>query len=162
MGNLGSLFGYYILPPISDKFGVRKPFIWPSIIINVAFWILAFFSRNLIVAAICLFIGAFFNGWSVTGARSMLQESPGIAGLRSGTALGMMNTFSKASSAIFPMVFAGFVAMTGSAVVALSLVSLFAVLASVLVMLSKETGIGREAAKLKQQEKKAAKLNAIK
>ncbi len=106
MGSLGSMIGYAVLPAISDKVGRKKPFVWPAMIASAVLRTLAIQSGSFTAAGIALFFGAVMDGWAITGPRTMLQELPQIAGVRSGTAIGLLNTFSRAAAAFFPMLYA--------------------------------------------------------
>ena len=84
----------------------------------------------------------------------MLLETPGIAGLRAGTAVGLLVTMQRIGAAVFPMVFAAISAIT-SMTIGMCVVVGFAAVAAIIFLFTKETGIGREAAKKRQEEKKA-------
>jgi MFS-type transporter involved in bile tolerance (Atg22 family) len=94
-------------------------------------------SGNLLIAGIFLFLGAFLNGWSVTGPRTMLQELPQVAGVRSGTALGMLNTFSRAAAALFPLIFAALSSIVGKPQNALTIICCLAIVSSICMALVK-------------------------
>ena len=87
----------------------------------------------------------------------MLLETPGIAGLRAGTATGLMLMTQRIGAAVFPIVFAA-VATTTSMVVSLCVITGFAVVAAIFYLFTKETGMGREEAKRRKEEKKALKI----
>ncbi|NLW78664.1 MAG: MFS transporter [Ruminococcaceae bacterium] len=154
-GNLGSLIGYYFLPPIAEKVGLRKIFIWPSMIINALCLIIAFASGNIWIALIFFFVGYFFNGWSIPGPRSMLVESPGIAGMRAGTAYGVMLTLARLAAFGMPLLYSFINSLIGNMYISIMVIAAFAIVSAVFIMLAKETGMGREAAKKLQEEKKA-------
>lgn len=160
LGNLGSLVGYFVLPPIAEKFGVRKPFIWTSMVINAILLVIAFMSGNIYVCMVFFFVGFFFNGWSNTGARTMLMESPGIAGMRSGTAMGFMLTMARLAAFVFPVIFAAIAAAVGSEIIGIAVIAGFSVIAAIFILLSKETGMGKEAAQKMIAERKATRLAA--
>ena len=143
MGSLGSMIGYAVLPIISDKVGRKKPFIWPAMIVSVILRVWALQSGNLITAGAVLFFGALMDGWAITGPRTMLQELPQIAGVRSGTAIGILNTFSRAAAALFPMVYAYLSGVFSSHKSALSCVFLLMLISALLMSMVKETGIGK-------------------
>jgi len=156
MGNLGSLVGYYVLPPISEKFGLRKPFIIVGYVINVLFVVAAYMVGNIWFAMFGYFVGFFVNGWTMPGPRTMLQESPGVAGLRAGTAMGVLITVSRIGAMVVPLLFAAIAGVAGM-IVGISIVAGLCLFGAVFIGLAKETGIGREAANKLQEEKKAAK-----
>lgn len=138
MGSLGSMIGYAVLPVISDKVGRKKPFVWPAMIASVVLRILALQSGNLTAAGASLFFGALMDGWAVTGPRTMLQELPQIAGVRSGTAIGILNTFSRAAAALFPMIYAFLAGALSSHKNALSCVFALVLISAVLMSMVKE------------------------
>jgi len=140
MGSLGSMIGYAVLPMISDKFGRKKPFVWPSMIASVILRVWALQSGNLTMAGAVLFFGALMDGWAITGPRTMLQELPQIAGIRSGTALGILNTFSRAAAAGFPMIYALISDAVGSHRNALSVLFSFLIISAIMMSLVRETG----------------------
>jgi MFS family permease len=159
-GNFGSLIAYYVLPPISERLGVKKPFVWVSCVPSAIFIPIAVLSRQYWIAAICIFTTFFFNGWLIPGPKSMTLESPGVAGLRAGTAVGMLTFAQYLGGAVVPFAYAG-ISESYSGGTAMSVVCITGAVLSIAFMLQvKETGMGREAAEKLYQEKKAAKLAA--
>lgn len=154
LGNLGSMFGYFLLPSISEKFGVKKPFIWPSMVFYAVCIIIAYNSGHIPTAMVFFFVGAFFNGWCIPGPRSMLIESPGMGGMRTGVALGMMSTGNRAMAALLPILF-GFVATHWGMVAGGTVNASITFIAALFIILSKETGMGKEAAAKAIAERKA-------
>ena len=145
MGSLGSMIGYAVLPVISDKVGRKKPFVWPAMIASAVFRILALQSGNFAAAGAALFAGALMDGWAITGPRTMLQELPQIAGVRSGTAIGILNTFSRAAAALFPMIYALLAGLLASHKNALSCVFALVVISALLMSMVKEHNIKKKA-----------------
>jgi hypothetical protein len=134
---------------------VRKPFIWPSIIINVAFVRFWHFSLEIsLLQPFAYLSGRFLMAGQLQALGQCFRNHRVLPDLDPVTALWHDEYLLKSILSIIPNGIAGFVAMTGSAVVALSLVSLFAVLPRYWLCYLKKQDIGREAAKLKQQEKK--------
>lgn len=152
MGNLGSLFGYYILPPISEKVGLKKPFIWSSMIANAVIGLVGIMSNNILIYGICNFIAYFFNGWSVPGGRSMLMETPGVAGLRAGTAVGLLITMQRFGAALFPVLFAAVAAVTNM-ITSFSIIISMVFISAILYMFTKETGVNAKDKKKKEAVK---------
>ena len=159
LGNAGSLSGYFLLPSISEKYGVKKPFIWTSMLFYGLCLIIAYNSGHIPTAMVLFFVGSFFNGWCIPGPRSMLIESPGMGGMRAATALGLMSTGNRAVAAVLPMLFA-FVAGIGGVIMGATVNASLVIIAAFFIFISDETGMGREAAEKAIAERKARQMAA--
>jgi len=159
--NFASLFSYYAMPPISERLGVKKPFVMfaylPYAIVMPALVIVG----NPIFAVVCLMVTYLVNGWAMPGPRAILIETPGVAGLRAGTATGLLIFVMHIGGAVFPWIFTAVSELAGSISTGMIVICLLGgILCPVFMAFTKETGIGREAAKKVFAEKKAARMAA--
>lgn len=141
MANAGSLFGYLILPTIVEKFGLRKPFIGPAMLITVLFWTTALLSKNITVAMILIALGGFLNGISVPGPRTVLLEQREIGGLRAGTAIGFLIMCSNLAVTLLSTSFGFFTQVTNNYSLSLSIIIGLGIISVISMLTVKETGI---------------------
>jgi MFS family permease len=103
--SIGSLFGYWIVPPILDKIGYRKRTFIPAAIIGLLCLGLSLLTKNASIAIVLLLIGGFLNACSVVGPRTIMLEHPKVAGLKAGTASGVLITTNKLACVFYPILF---------------------------------------------------------
>jgi MFS family permease len=117
MVNVGSLVGYYTVTPLGDKVGYRKfciPFV-PFSLICFAFVLL---SGKPSIAIIFNLLGGLGDCLGIMCGRVLMLEHPTVAGVKAGTATGLLLTLSKGGGVVFPLIFTGVAGATGSVVTA--------------------------------------------
>jgi sugar phosphate permease len=140
--------------------GVKKPFTTLAFLPYAILVPIGILMQSPLIAVICLAFTYIFNGWSMPGPRAIMLETPGVAGIRAGTAIGLLILSMHLGGAVMPFIYtalAGHFSEPNAMVIVCIAGSLLCV--SIL-SLTKETGMGREAAEKLYQEKKAARLAA--
>lgn len=105
MSNVGSTIGYWVLPPIADKFGYRKRFMMPAVIWSCTLYALSPFTGNVLLSCIMINLAGFGNGFGLISARTLMMEHPDCAGIKAGTASGFLIELNKIGCVIFPIIF---------------------------------------------------------
>ncbi len=103
--SVGSTIGYAVCPMISQKVGLRKPFIMLAFLLSCGCEALALIVPfNYAVTGALIFVGGFMHGWAVTGPQGMLLESKEVGGINAGLAVSFWFVFGKLSAVVLPMV----------------------------------------------------------
>jgi MFS family permease len=103
--SIGSLFGYWIVPPILDKIGYRKRTFIPAAIAGLLCLGIPLLTKSAAIATVLLVIGGFLNACSNIGPRTIMLEHPAVAGIKAGTASGVLLTTNKLTCVFYPILF---------------------------------------------------------
>ncbi|MDR0571216.1 MAG: MFS transporter [Clostridiales Family XIII bacterium] len=103
--NAGSCFGYFLLPPLADRFGYRKRFVVPAVIWVCAFFAISPLTHSPLYSGMLNFVGSFANGLAVSGGRTLMLEHKDVAGIKAGTASGMLLTSNRLGCVALPLIF---------------------------------------------------------
>lgn len=107
--SIGSTIGYAVCPMISQKVGLRKPFIALAFLLSCGCEALALVVPfNVATTGALIFVGGFMHGWAVTGPQGMLLESKEVGGVNAGLAASFWFVFGKLSAVVLPMVNSSF------------------------------------------------------
>ncbi|MDR2156492.1 MAG: MFS transporter [Clostridiales Family XIII bacterium] len=101
--NVGSVFGYWILPPLAVKVGLRKIMSLPFVVFTCAVFAASLLTHNFMVAVVLNMLGGFSNGLGLMAGRILLLEHPDVAGVKAGTASGLLLTLNKLGCVFFPV-----------------------------------------------------------
>lgn len=138
----GSIFGYVICPIISDKVGLRKPFLGSAMLLSTVFQAIALFYPldSRVLTCVLITAAGFLHGWSVAGPSGLLLESKEVGGLNAGIAISFYFVFVKLSAVIFPMIYAALVNSGFSLEKALASVCLSGLIGGIFILCARETG----------------------
>ncbi len=141
------VIGSLIIPVVSDKVGIRKPFIIAGLIIAgcgvfLSLYLAAIYPANMLIWVIA-FISSLFSG-VVPLLPVIPLESPDIGSSLAGTAIGIMNTAGSLGGSVFPFILGivfKYISGPIQIIFAATICYLFAwCIAGVLVCFIKETG----------------------
>jgi MFS family permease len=140
-GNIGSAIGYFVLPILSDRIGLRKPVAVPATFITAFCWGYAYLSRNFTLACILYFIGGFCNGATIPAPRTMAMEQPEIGGIRTATVVGLIQTCQRVGILVLTLMIGGLMDLTGKLVLPMAINYMVMMsIAGLMLLLAKETG----------------------
>jgi MFS family permease len=153
--NVGSVVGYWTLPPLAAKVGFRKIMSLPFVAFTSAVFAISILTHNFMAAVILNMLGGFSNGLGLMAGRILLLEHPDVAGVKAGTASGLLLTLNKLGCVFFPMFFT---AVTASSGVYAAWVSMFVfgALGIVPLLFAQDTGPKAVAKRLAKQQGGAA------
>ena len=139
MSNIGSTIGYYVLPFIADKLGIRKPFAVCAQIWSLTLYALSPFTGNVLASCIMINLAGFGNGFGLIGGRTLMMEHPDCAGVKAGTAAGLLIEFNKIGCVVFPLIYAALFASFG---VQVAWTGMFAVgaVGTIIILFMQDTG----------------------
>lgn len=140
--SVGSTLGYWLCPIISQKVGLRKPFIALAFLLSCGCEALALvLPFNFMTAGLLIFIGGFMHGWAVTGPQGMLLESKEVGGINAGLAASFWFVFGKLSAVLLPMINSAFLTagMFDNAT-SLAVTTSIGIIGIVPILLARETG----------------------
>lgn len=103
--SFGSLVGYWVVPSIIDKIGYRKRVFIPAGIVGLALLGIPLLTKSPAIAMVLLPLGGFLNACSLLGPRSIMLEHPTVAGVKAGTASGVLLTTNKLACVFYPVFF---------------------------------------------------------
>ncbi len=90
-------------PSLSDRLGVRKPFVWPFLLLSsVGISLVAFFMGVPLIAVLILI--AVGVGVAIPLFRTIVLEMEGIGPLHTGSAMGLIFTLNRVGAFILPVV----------------------------------------------------------
>lgn len=90
-------------PSLSDRLGVRKPFVWPFLLLSsVGISLVAFFMGVPLIAVLILI--AVGVGVAIPLLRTIVLEMEGIGPLHTGSAMGLIFTLNRVGAFILPVV----------------------------------------------------------
>jgi MFS family permease len=149
--NIGSVVGFWTLPPLAAKVGLRKIMSLPFVVFTSAVFAISILTHNFIVAVIMNMLGGFANGLGLMGGRILLLEHPDVAGVKAGTASGLLLTLNKLGCVFFPVFFT---TVTASSGVYTAWVSMFVIGAAGIIPLlfTQDTGTKAVAKRLAKQQ----------
>jgi MFS family permease len=101
--NVGSVVGYWTLPPLAVKVGLRKIMSLPFVVFTCTVFAISLLTHNFIAAVILNMLGGFSNGLGLMAGRILLLEHPDVAGIKAGTASGLLLTLNKLGCVFFPI-----------------------------------------------------------
>lgn len=155
MSNVGSVFSYWILPIIISNTGWRKRFIIPCIIWGTTLYILSPYAAGVSIALSGAFICAAgaANGCTLIGGRTLMMEHRDTAGVKAGTAAGLLVELNKIGCVVCPLVLTTIFTATGNMHIAYITMIGMAYIGIIFIALAEDTG-------KKAQAKRAAKLAA--
>jgi len=90
-------------PSLSDRFGVRKPFVWPFLLLSSAGMSLVAFFMGVPLIAVLILI-AVGVGVAIPLLRTIVLEMEGIGPLHTGSAMGLIFTLNRVGAFILPVV----------------------------------------------------------
>jgi len=89
-------------PSLSDRFGVRKPFVWPFLLLSsVGMSLVAFFMGGSLIAVLILI--AVGVGVAIPLLRTIVLEMEDIGPLHTGSAMGLVFTLNRVGAFILPI-----------------------------------------------------------
>lgn len=153
MSNIGSTIGYWVLPPIADKFGFRKRFMIPAVLWSCCLYALSAYTGNIILSCVMINLAGFANGFGLIGARTLMMEHPDCAGIKAGTASGFLIELNKIGCVVFPLIFTTLFQSMGASTAWVGMFALGAC-GTIFLALTKETG--RKAREKEEAKQKAA------
>ena len=135
--NWASLAGMFVGPWLSDRFGLRKVFIWPFLLVNVAMigLIPVLWGWSLYLVWI---LSGLVAGMAMPLLRSITMELKEIGPLLSGSAFGGIFTFNRIGGFVIPWLMG--LVMTASAAIGVYFVAGLGVIPAALVLFLRETG----------------------
>ena len=135
--NWASLAGMFVGPWLSDRFGLRKIFIWPFLLVNVAMigLIPVLWGWSLYLVWI---LSGLVAGMALPLLRSITMELKEIGPLLSGSAFGGIFTFNRIGGFVIPWLMG--LVMTASAAIGVYFVAGLGVIPAALVLFLRETG----------------------
>ncbi|MDR2157490.1 MAG: MFS transporter [Clostridiales Family XIII bacterium] len=136
--SFGSLVGYWVVPSIINKIGYRKRLFVPAGVVGLVLLCIPLLTKNPTIAMILLACGGFLNAISLLGPRSIMLEHPTVAGIKAGTASGVLLTTNKLACVFYPVFFMAL--YSGGLVIAWICYFVLALIGVVFIMLSDETG----------------------
>lgn len=153
--SFGSTAGYLICPLISNKVGLRKPFIGTAMIISaLAQAVALFFPVNIVVTGALIVLGGFMHGWAVAGPQGFLLESEEVGGLNAGVAISANFVFSKLSAVLYPILYASLISKGSfSSTSSLATATAIGAIGGFFIFMARETG-PRAAARAVAKESK--------
>lgn len=90
-------------PSLSDRLGVRKPFVWPFLLLSSAGMSLVAFFMGVPLIAVLILI-AVGVGVAIPLLRTIVLEMEGIGPLHTGSAMGLIFTLNRVGAFILPVV----------------------------------------------------------
>jgi predicted MFS family arabinose efflux permease len=136
--SIGSLIGYWVVPSVINKIGYRKRVFVPAGIIGLVLLGVPLLTKEPTIAMILLVFGGFLNACSLLGPRSIMMEHPTVAGVKAGTASGLLLTTNKISGVFYPAYFMAVLSL--GVLAAWGLFFALAFIGVIFVALSDETG----------------------
>jgi len=136
--NWASLAGMFVGPWLSDRFGLRKVFIWPFLLVNVAMigLIPVLWGWSLYLVWI---LSGLVAGMALPLLRSITMELKEIGPLLSGSAFGGIFTFNRIGGFVIPWLM-GLVMTGAGAATGFFAVAGLGVIPAALVLFVRETG----------------------
>ena len=138
--SFGSLVGYWVVPTIINKIGYRKRVFVPAGIIGLILLMTPILTKNMTAAMILLVAGGFLNACSLLGPRSIMMEHPTVAGVKAGTASGILLTTNKVACVFYPVFFMSLFHGGANFLPAWFIMFIIAIVGVVFIAISDETG----------------------
>jgi MFS family permease len=133
-----NIVGVIAIPVLSDKFGLRKIFIWPFSILGALFVISLGMFEGMACLIICALLGLIvgFIPLMVT----LPMEMEGIGHSYFGTALGLVGTIGNLGSFVAPILGGKIIDLTGKPWIAFIFWGMLMVIGALFILFMKETG----------------------
>jgi len=137
-----SIAGYFLGPFLSDRFGLRKVFAWPFLLVYAGClaWVASLRGWSLYVT---WGLAGFLHAFAVPTIRSTIAEMAEIGSGLSGSAFGGVFTFNRIGGFVIPWAMGLAMTVSGIPAMGFYLVAGISVLPPLLIFFVRETGPGR-------------------
>lgn len=113
MSNIGSTIGYYLIPWLALRLKAKKGWYIGAAIWSMCLFFLSPFTGNAVLTCIMINLAGFANGFGLIGPRTMMLEDPDCAGVKAGTAMGLLLETNNLGQVVFPIIMAACIPFLG-------------------------------------------------